>query len=163
MNLTPSSPQGSNGHLPQPLVLQKSQMKRFYFIPILILIFSASCITATAQESKVRALFVLKFVENVLWPNEKKALIIGVIGKEEVFDELQARLKAKNPNGITVKKITASEAATCDVVYIASSVNNAITGISSLNKEILIITEADLSRRGSGASRSLKTMAGSLS
>jgi hypothetical protein len=127
-------------------------MKRFYFIPILILIFSASCITATAQESKVRALFVLKFVENVLWPNEKKALIIGVIGKEEVFDELQARLQAKNPNGITVKKITASEAATCDVVYIASSVNNAITGISSLNKEILIITEADLSRRGSGIS-----------
>jgi YfiR/HmsC-like len=67
---------------------------------------------------------------------------------------LESRLKLKNPNGIVIKKIAASEASSCDAVYVPSSEDKVIGAITaSINdKSVLIITESDFSRKGSGIS-----------
>jgi hypothetical protein len=123
----------------------------------LLLIFIASIAhnaVAQNQESKIQALFILKFVDNIVWPQDRKNIVIGIYGKSDVFTEIEAKLKTKNPNGIIVKQISLQEATSCDVIFVAKhvtgnlpSINQAING-----KSILTITEADLSRKGSAIS-----------
>lgn len=123
---------------------------------MLVCLVAVSSLATHAQtmEPKIQALFVLKFVDNISWPQDRKSIIIGVIGESEVFTELESRLKVKNPNGLVIKRITASDVATCDAVFLAKgesavikSVNHATSG-----KPVLIISESDLSKKGSGIS-----------
>lgn len=124
------------------------------FLLLFSLILYGSVAVAQTQESKIQALFILKFIENVSWPQDRKDIVIGVVGKSETLAELESRLKLKNPNGIVIKKITPSEASTCDAVYVPSSEDKVIGTITaSINdKSVLIITESDFSRKGSGIS-----------
>ena len=128
-------------------------MKKTLLFFLCLILYGTSAVAQTA-ESKIQALFILKFVENVSWPQDRKDIVIGVVGKSETLTELEGRLKVKNPNGIVIKKITASEASTCDAVYIPSSEDKVIGTItSSINdKSVLVITESDFSRKGSGIS-----------
>lgn len=128
-------------------------MKKTYLL-LFSLILYGSVAVAQTQESKIQALFILKFIENVSWPEDRKDIVIGVVGKSETLAELESRLKLKNPNGIVIKKITPSEASTCDAVYVPSSEDKVIgTVTASINdKSVLIITESDFSRKGSGIS-----------
>ena len=116
----------------------------------LFLAFTFSLAQAQSQESKIQAIFLLKFVENVSWPKEKTGLVIGVVGSSEVLAEIEGRLKLKNPDGFVVKKVTASEAGTCDVVFLPSSKDNHFAAVteSLQNKSILLITESDLAKKG---------------
>jgi hypothetical protein len=118
------------------------------------LCFIGSLVKAQTQESKIQAIFLLKFIENVSWPKEKKGLIIGVIGASDVTAEIEARLKMKNPDGIVVKKITAAEAASCDVVFLPSTKDNQFATVtdSILAKSVLFVTESDLAKKGAGIS-----------
>ena len=118
------------------------------------LVMVMSLAKAQSQENKIQAIFVLKFVENVSWPKEKKGLIIGVVGSSEVLTELNERLKLKNADGFVVKKINASEAGTCDVVFLPSSKDSHLSSIAESihGKGILLITESDLAKKGAGIS-----------
>jgi hypothetical protein len=121
---------------------------------IMCLVLVMSMAKAQSQENKIQAIFVLKFVENVSWPKEKKGLIIGVVGSTEVFTELYDRLKLKNTDGFVIKKINPSAAGSCDVVFLSSSKDDHLLSIieSIQNKSILLITESDLARKGAGIS-----------
>lgn len=120
----------------------------------LCLVLASSFVKAQSQENKIQAIFVLKFVENVSWPKEKKGLVIGVVGASEVLTEIESRLKLKNTEGFIVKKISPSEAGTCDVVFLPSAKDNHLPTIteSLQNKSILLITESDLTKKGAGIS-----------
>jgi hypothetical protein len=118
------------------------------------LCFVCSTVKAQSQESKIQAIFLLKFIENVSWPKEKKGLVIGVVGSSEVTSEIEGRLKLKNPEGIIVKKVTVAESASCDVVFLPSSKDNQFGAVaeSLSNKSILLVTESDLAKKGAGIS-----------
>jgi hypothetical protein len=118
------------------------------------LCFFATLVKAQTQESKIQAIFLLKFIENVSWPKEKKGLVIGVVGSSEVTAEIEGRLKMKNPDGIVVKKITAAESASCDVVFLPTSKDNQFSSVteSVANKSILLVTESDFAKKGAGIS-----------
>lgn len=135
------------------IVIINPHMKKTFLL-LFSLILYGSVAVAQTQESKIQALFILKFIENVSWPQDRKDIVIGVVGKSETLTELESRLKLKNPNGIVIKKITPSEASTCDAVYVPSSEDKVIGTITaSINdKSVLIITESDFSRKGSGIS-----------
>lgn len=124
-------------------------MKRFTFLFLLLTLFCSPIFAQ--QQSRIQAIFVLKFVENVSWPNANQKLILGVVGNNEVHAEIENRLKVKNPLGIEVKSISASDAALCDVIYVPSTEDGAMGSITSLTKDksILLITESDFSRKGS--------------
>jgi hypothetical protein len=128
---------------------------KFSFISLgLCLVLGVSLSKAQTQENKIQAIFVLKFVENVSWPKEKKGLVIGVVGSSEVLTEIESRLKLKNTDGLIVKKINASEAGTCDVVFLPSSKDGHISTVteSLQSKSVLLITESDLVKKGAGIS-----------
>lgn len=131
----------------------KPDMKKTFLL-LFFLILYGSVAVAQNQESKIQALFILKFIENVSWPEDRKDIVIGVVGKSETVAEIESRLKLKNPNGIVVKKIAASEANTCDAVYMPSSEDKVIGTITAAinDKSVLVITESDFSRKGSGIS-----------
>jgi len=123
----------------------------------LLLIFIVSIthnVNAQGQESKIQALFILKFVDNIVWPQNRKNVVIGIYGKSDVLTELEAKLKAKNPNGIIVKNISLEEATSVDVIFVAKQVTGNLSAINQAinGKSILTVTEADLSRKGSAIS-----------
>jgi len=128
-------------------------MKKTVLLLFALILYGTGAVAQT-QESKIQALFILKFIENVSWPQDRKDIVIGVVGKSETLAELESRLKLKNPNGIVIKKIAPSEASSCDAVYVPSSEDKMIGAITaSINdKSVLIITESDFSRKGSGIS-----------
>ena len=123
--------------------------KLLLFLQTLLLMGSSAM--AQNQESKIQALFILKFVENVSWPDDHKNIVLGVVGKSEVFNELENRLKVKNPNGLILKNISAGEVSGCDAVFIARGENGEVSAISenTKSKSVLVITESDNSKKGS--------------
>jgi hypothetical protein len=126
------------------------------YITLLLIFFVSTTHNAVAQgqESKIQALFIMKFVDNIIWPQDRKNIVIGIYGKSEVFTEIDTKLKSKNPNGIIVKMITLQEATSCDVIFVAKHVTGNLPAINlAINgKSILTITDADLSKKGSAIS-----------
>lgn len=108
-----------------------------------------------AQDGKFQAIFLYKFIENVNWPDARKTLVIGMIGETDVQDEFEKMLKARGNNNLTVKKITAGEATSCDVVFLPKSQNSGFNSLleKTIGKSILIVTEAsNLAKNGAGIS-----------
>ena len=109
---------------------------------------------ANAQESKVKSIFIMKFVENVAWPDKKEAFVIGIVGGAEIKSELESRLAVKNPLNLVVKDVTSENAGTCDVVFVASDKDSQFSKVKEATnaKKVLLITESDLASKGAGIS-----------
>lgn len=127
---------------------------KVYYIVLFVLGLLIQPAYAQNQEAKIQALFILKFIDNISWPQDRKDVIIGVLGKSDVLTELEVRLQAKNPNGIVIKKISSAEAANCDVIFLSKQESASLSAVNAAlkGKSILIISETDLSRKGSGIS-----------
>jgi hypothetical protein len=97
-----------------------------------------------AQDEKIQAIFLYKFIENINWPDSRKDLVVGIVGKTAVQDEFKKILQSRNNNAISVKKITSREAVNCDIVFLPEKENSALTTIveNTNGKSILIVTEA---------------------
>lgn len=57
----------------------------------LIILGSICCLLSLnleAQESKFKALFLYKFSEYIKWPSDSEKLVIGVLGKTDVYNQL---------------------------------------------------------------------------
>ncbi len=110
---------------------------------------------ASAQDEKFQAIFLYKFIDNVNWPDAKRDLRIGILGSSDVLDEFNKILKARSANNLVAQKITASEATTCDVIFISQTHNSAFHKVMEnvKSKSILIITEeSDFVKKGAGIS-----------
>jgi hypothetical protein len=131
-------------------------MKQISWCKVLLLCaFLLPSMIAEAQDGKFQAIFLYKFIENINWPDAKKALVIGMIGETEVQREFEKMLKARGNNSLTVKQITVSEASACDVVFLPQSQNYSFNALleKTVGKSILIVTEAsNLARSGAGIS-----------
>src|SRR6266571_553649 len=92
------------------------------FLPFAFLLLISAI--AQAQDSKIQAIFLYKFIEYVHWPDSRKELVIGIVGETEVQDEFEKMLKARGNNNLTVKKIKTDEASTCDVIFLPESQNS---------------------------------------
>ena len=128
-------------------------MKKVIVLVYFLVLFNSGSFAQT-QETKIQAVFVLKFIENVKWPQDKKEIVLGIVGKSDVLIELESRLKIRNPNGIIIKKISTAEAGTCDAVFVPSSEDRIINTLTNAlsTKAVLVITESNYSTKGSGIS-----------
>jgi hypothetical protein len=108
-----------------------------------------------AQESKFQAIFLYKFIESTSWPQDKKNLLIGVIGDSEMQPEMEKMLQIRNNTSLKIKKISAAEAASCDIIFLPSSADAHFQAVKEkvAGKSILFVTEsADLAAKGAGIS-----------
>ncbi len=106
---------------------------------------------SNAQESKFYALFITKFSENVIWPENLEKVRIGVIGDSKVFDHLVLFSKAKS-NLEVVRVTDNNEAGKCQMLFLPKSDDGKIEDILTVigGKSILLISENDkLTGKGS--------------
>ena len=127
------------------------------FLSILLGIIVA---TATAQERpthELHAAMLYNFIKYVQWPNESEPgdFVVGVIGDENVFNTLKTWYdgKAKGTKKYVIKKLgNASEAESCQVVYVGRSKNRDFDLIktSVTGKSILTVTDGNgMGQKGS--------------
>ncbi len=112
----------------------------------LLLSFSSS-----AQESKFKALFLYKFSEYIEWPSGEKSIVVGVIGKSDVYDEL-VTFAASRDNLSVIKINGVSELNKCDILFVPTGQEKVIGQIGSAANEnsVLIVSDSD-KQVGSGS------------
>ncbi|MEM9324897.1 MAG: YfiR family protein [Bacteroidota bacterium] len=106
---------------------------------------------AQAQESKFKALFLYKFSEYIEWPNSEQNIVVGVIGKSDVYDELVTF--AASRDNLTVIKINgASELDKCNILFVPSGQERIIGEVApaASQKSVLIVSDTD-KQVGSGS------------
>ena len=120
---------------------------------LLFSLLQLSCQLANAQDEKIQALLVYKFIENVGWPIEKQGLVIGVIGDTKVKDELVKAIQARQKTNMEVRMINAADAPECDVVYLPEEHNSVCKTVieTTYGKSSLIVTEdVAMIKKGAG-------------
>jgi len=121
---------------------------------LLISLLQLSCQIVNAQDEKVKALLLYKFIENAEWPMEKQELVVGIVGDVKVKEELIKAIQARNRK-MEVRIIGATDASQCDVIYIPEDHNSLCKFITqeTYGKSILIVTEdASMIKQGAGIS-----------
>jgi hypothetical protein len=127
---------------------------------ILMFIALAISIGVWAQERathEIHAAMLYNFIKYVQWPNEAEGgeFVVGVLGEDDVFNTLKTWYdgKPKGSKKYVIKKLAAaSEAATCQVVYLgkgkSKEIENIVTSIAG--KSVLTITDGNgLAKKGS--------------
>lgn len=110
--------------------------------------------SANAQESKFKALFIYKFAEYIEWPGGSKDVTVGVVGKSEVFEELQA-IAAGKPSFKVMALESSADLSKCQIVYVDKAASKSSPGyITSIAKQsILLVTdEREIAGKGSDIS-----------
>ncbi len=127
---------------------------------VLICLFALSAFFATAQDKplhEIHAQMMFNFIKYIQWPNEAEGgdFVVGVMGEDDVFNTLKAWYdgKPKGSKKYVVKKLaSASEAATCSVVYLGKNKSKEFENIknASSGKPVLTITDSfNLGQKGS--------------
>jgi hypothetical protein len=131
-------------------------MKKVAFLLVTILTVGFT----QAQERpthEIHAAMLYNFIKYVQWPNEAEAgeFVVGVIGEDKVFATLKQWYdgKPKGSKKYVIKQLAdASEAGTCQVVYVGKSKNREFDNIksSTSGKSILTITDGNgMGQKGS--------------
>lgn len=132
-------------------------MRKAGFLLVFALVLSIQSSFAQMSSYKAQSLFIYNFTKHIKWPSTPEVFKIGVLGKSEITDELATTLKGKLVDGksIQIVSITSAEEATqCQLIYVPNTKSNDLTKIISSinNKDILVVTENDLSEKGAGIS-----------
>jgi YfiR/HmsC-like len=98
--------------------------------------------------AKTKALFVYNFAKYIQWPDdvETETFVIGVMGQQDVFNELKKISTGKSINNtpLTVRMIDDPEKISdCKIVYLSKSQNLFFEDMMGLigNEKILLVTE----------------------
>ncbi|MDL5050208.1 YfiR family protein [Oscillatoria amoena NRMC-F 0135] len=115
---------------------------------------------ALAQERpnhEIHAAMVFNFIKYVQWPDEGSSgeFVVGVMGEDDVYNTLKTWYdgKPKGAKKYVVKKLSsASEAASCHVVYLGKTKSKEFENIKSniSGKPVLTVTDGSgLGQKGS--------------
>jgi hypothetical protein len=106
---------------------------------------------------KYQALFVYNFTRYIEWPNNSSSeFVIGVVGKSNIYDELQSVTQGKvvGSQSIKIKKVqNVNEMGYCNILFISNDVSSQVSQLAAQIKDnnTLIITErAGLINKGAG-------------
>ena len=84
------------------------------------IVLTLSILQLSAQESKLKALFIYKFGQYVEWPDTEKKIKVGVVGKEELYNDLYNLSVARE--SLEVIKVTQpSDVEKCTIVFLPKS------------------------------------------
>jgi hypothetical protein len=144
----PRQPQAATrGHLPTYAPRGIRWRRRVpHLLGLMVLLWAS--LTAHAQtsmsESQVKAQFLLNFVKYVDWPSGgSTSVIIGILGHDNLTDDLQSAAEGKSINGreIVIKHLSADDALNgCAILFISSSENSRLDEILSKTSVLPILT-----------------------
>jgi hypothetical protein len=130
------------------------KMKKKLFYVAMLFILLAQGVSAQSS-ARYQALFVYNFTRYIQWPSlGSQDFVIGVLGKSQIFSELQTVTanKKTGSNSIVVKQFSsAGEIANCQILIVANEASSQVPQLAALlqSKNTLIITErSGLSKKG---------------
>lgn len=112
--------------------------------------------TANAQTSsfgELQAAYIFNFAKYVRWPVQPERFVIGVYGGVGIIEHLEKAFGGKRIGGKpTALKVieTPEDMMECNIIYVPESGSKHIRELTAATKgkNILIVTEEDLIRRG---------------
>lgn len=120
------------------------------YIPVFVLLhLMMSAVNSCAQsfDHLENAVYVYNFIKYTQWPQKKTNIEVGIIGKTPLETNLKYLFskKANNLTTYSVKNISADEAKTVDVIFVAENAAQYIKAINAQtgNAPILIISEKE--------------------
>jgi hypothetical protein len=132
------------------------------YLYAIILCFSAlGASTVHAQTSsyeELQAAYIFNFAKYVAWrPTQSPTFVVGVYGELEIMEFLEKAFYQKKIGGKTAElKIikTAADMLTCNILYLPGSGSKNIKEVTleTKGKNILIVTEEDLIKKGAAIS-----------
>jgi hypothetical protein len=130
--------------------------KTKHIFAAVVIAFLLSTLCARAQMSsyeELQAAYIFNFAKYVKWPVENESFIIGVYGEEVISEVWENTLSGKKVAGkeIELKAITSMDRADeCNIIYLPESQSRNIAELieKCSGKSILIVTEADLIKKG---------------
>lgn len=127
---------------------------------ILMFLMLSAAIESAAQTSsyiELQAAYLYNFAKYITWPAESPQFTIAVVGSEDVITGLNRTLKGKKVVGkpLVLKLIMADDALDgYQIVFLpeqSSAILPDLVAIA-LQKNVLIVTEEDLIKKGAGIS-----------
>ncbi len=106
------------------------------------------------QESKYKALFIYKFLQNIDWPSDKVAenYTVGVFGDPEVLSQIKTLTAGRNINGKTIEVVDFSGSMTgLNLLFLSKSNNDqfeALNKEASANSVVLVTESQGMAKRG---------------
>jgi hypothetical protein len=106
---------------------------------------------------EIHAQMIYNFLKYIQWPNDAEPgeFVVGVMGEDDVFNTLKTYYdgKPKGAKKYSIRKLaSASEAATCAVVYLGKNKTKEFESIKAaiVGKSVLTITDSfNLGKKGS--------------
>ena len=129
------------------------QLVTTIFLLFLTIHFSQAQITTY----KGQALFIYNFTKHIKWQTSPTIFTIGVYGKSDIISELNATLKGKQIEGKAIQVIiiaSVADVAQCQLVFLPGNKSRELSNILGATnaKDILIVTEHDLTEKGAAIS-----------
>lgn len=126
-------------------------------LTLFALVFTAGVWAQERATHEIHAAMLYNFLKYVQWPNEAEGgeFVVGVMGEDDVFNTLKTWYdgKPKGSKKYVIKKLnSASEASTCQVVYLGKAKSNQLENVmgSISGKSVLTITDGNgLGKKGS--------------
>jgi hypothetical protein len=106
------------------------------------------CVAQKFSKHEIKAAYIYNFITFVVWPPEKKSIIIGIVGENEFTKVLKSKLSNQINKNIPLKIIEFSASqdySNCDVIYMTNdnNTNYEIVLEKIKSKSILSIGEID--------------------
>ena len=130
---------------------------RVTLIIILVVCIATPAVSQTSSYSELQAAYLYNFAKYIRWPGESAQFTIGVLGSEEIVKELTRTLKDKKVAGkpLVIKLVAADDALDdCRILFVPEEASGMLSTMiaPALIKNILIVTEEDLIKKGAGIS-----------
>jgi len=119
--------------------------KHILALSLLLIVFNN--FTLQAQDvDKFKAVFVLKFIENIQWPNQKSAISIGVLGNSRVLTELSNRISSGKLGHKVSRLNYLEEVADYDLIFVPDGAKLNVESLTAKigNAGTLIVTSESL-------------------
>ncbi len=135
-------------------------MRAFYRTHILtaLALFTGSSAARAESEASVKAAYLFNFAKLVEWPSSafssgKAPLVIGVMGREAVGDELARACASATAGGhpVEVRRVSMSEVRDCHLVYVPESERGDGAIAAAQGAPVLVVGEGENFARRGGA------------
>jgi len=107
----------------------------------------------TSSYDELQSAYLYNFAKYIRWPDEGEIFTIGVLGKADIIQALEAILEGKKVWGarIELKKFNSVDTIpACRIIYLPEASSRNITALKEAvaGKRVLIVSEEDLIRKG---------------
>jgi hypothetical protein len=114
-------------------------------------------VSQTSSYSELQAAYLYNFAKYITWPGESSEFTIAILGSEEALKNIERKLKDKKVVGkLLVLKLIATDDTldAVNIVFLPEDASRELPKLVELarSKNVLIVTEEDLIKKGAGIS-----------